>query len=251
LEFGYDLDLILRGLEEAAMAVMRIPMRWWLVATMAFAGCGSSGTAADAGSSPGSGADPGSGTKTLYAGTEVGLSGLAGAGDAIAQLSVVLARGMRGGPSVSGASVVFTTPAGVSVTATEVASMPGFYMASGFGWEPSWHVQISAGSDQLQFTVAAPGATMITSPVQDATVAAGPLALQWTDAWGAHAQSVWADCCGVPIVSLTDSGTGTIAVAAPGGEVTLYRQNAFVPSGGAAGSLVTALSSYGVYLQAQ
>jgi len=225
--------------------------RAWLVAVMAVAACGSSGTSADSGSGPGPGSDPGSGTKTLYAGIELYLSALAGGATPTAELTVVLARGMLGGPSVSGAGVVLKAPDGVTVTATEEATPPGSYVASGFVWEPSWHVQISAGSDQLELTVAAPGATTITSPMQDATVAAGPVALQWTDAWGAYAQNVWAECCGDPTVRLTDSGTGTIAVDAPGGEVTLYRQNGLVPSGGAAGSLATAETSYGVYLQAQ
>ena len=222
-----------------------------LVAAMAVAACGSSRTSGDSGSGPGAGSDPGSGTKTLYAGIELYLSALAGGATPTAELTVVLARGALGGPSVSGASVVLAAPDGVTLTATEEATTPGSYSASGFVWEPSWHVQIGAGSDQLELTLAAPGATTITSPVQGATVAAGPVTLQWTDAWGAHAQNVWAECGSNPTVKLTDSGTGTISVNAPGGEVTLYRQNGLVPSGGAAGSLATAETSYGVYLQVQ
>ena len=222
-----------------------------LSAVMALAACGSSRISVDSGSGSGTGSDPGSGTKTLYAGIELFLSALAGGATPTAELTVVLAKGMLGGPSVSGATVVLAAPDGVTLTATEKATTPGSYASSGFVWEPTWHVQIGAGSDQLELTVAAPGATTITSPMQGATVAAGPVALEWTDAWGAHAQNVWADCCGNPTVKLTDSGTGTISVNAPGGEVTLYRQNALVPSGGAAGSLATAETSYGVYLQVQ
>jgi hypothetical protein len=229
--------------------------RWWMVAWVAFAACGSSKASSDAGPGPGTGtgtgSDPGSGTKTLYAGIELDLTALAGGAAPNAELTVVLARGTSGGASVSDASVTLTAADGVTVTATEEAATPGSYQASGFVWEPSWHVQISAGSDQLQLTLAAPGATTLTSPAQGASVAAGPVMLQWTDAWGAQARSVWADCCGDPTVKLTDSGTGTIPVEAPGGEVVLYRQNALVPSGGAAGSLATAETSYGVYVQAQ
>ncbi len=227
------------------------PTRWWLITLMAVAACGSSKASSDAGPGSGTGSDPGSGTKTLYAGIELDLAALGGGGTPNAGLTVVLARGTLGGASVSGAAVTLTAADGVTVTAAEEAATPGSYQASGFVWKPSWHVQISAGSDQLQLTLAAPGATMITSPAQGATVAAGPVALQWTDAWGAQADNVWAECCGNPTVKLTDSGSGTIPVEAPGGEVTVYRQNALVPGGGAAGSLATAETSYGVYLQAQ
>ena len=227
------------------------PTWWWLVTLMAVAACGSSKGSSDSGAGTGTGSDPGTGTRTLYAGIELDLDALGGGETPNAELTVVLARGTLGGASVSGAAVTLTAPDGVTVTATEESATPGSYGASGFVWEPSWHVQISAGSDQLQLTLVAPGATMITSPAQGATVAAGPVALQWTDAWAAQADNVWADCCGDPTVKLTDSGSGTMPVEAPGGEVTVYRQNALVPGGGAAGSLATAESSYGVYLQAQ
>ena len=241
--------------EEAVMGILPMPKRWWLAAlVVVVAGaCGSSKTSSDSGSGPGpgSGSDPGSGTKTLYAGIELDLAALGGGATATPELTVVLARGMRGGPSVSGAAVVLTAPDGATVTGTEDTMAPGSYRASGFVWKPSWHAQISAGADQLELTIAAPGETTITSPMQGATVAAGPVTFQWMDAWGAQAQSVWADCCGNPIVMLTDSGTGTIPVSAPASEVTIYRQNALVPAGGAAGSLATAETSYGVYVQVQ
>lgn len=237
------------------MAILPMPKRWWLAALVVAAACGSSGTSSDSGSGPGpgpgSGADPGSGTKTLYAGIELDLAVVGGGASPTPELTVVLARGMRGGPSVSGASVVFTAPDGATVTGTEDTTAPGSYRAAGFVWKPSWHAQISAGVDHLELAIAAPGETTITSPMQGATVAAGPVTFHWTDAWGAQAQSVWADCCGNPIVKLTDSGTGTIPVSAPGSEVTIYRQNAIVPAGGATGSLATAETSCGVHVQAQ
>jgi hypothetical protein len=233
------------------MVVVPMPRWWWLAGVVALAACGSSQASSDSGSGPASGSDPGSGTQTLFAGIELDLSALAGGGTPLSELTVALTRETLAGASVSGASVRLTAPDGVTVTATEAAATPGSYGASGFAWEPSWHVQIGAGSDQLEFTIAPPGATTITSPTQGASVAPGPVALQWTDAWGAQAQSVWAECCGDPIVKLTDSGSGTIPVEAPGGEVTVYRQNALVPSGAAPGSLATAETSYGVYLQAQ
>ncbi len=241
------------------MAFCPMPKRWWLIVVLALPACGSSTKSSDSspapsgtGSAPGSGtgSDPGSGTKTLFADVELHLAGVAGGAAPTAGLTVVLASGMQDGPDVSGADVTLTAPDGVTVTATEDTTIRA-YRASGFMWEPSWHVQISAGSDQLQFTLAAPGATTITSPTQTASVEAGPVSLTWTDAWGAKAQSVWAECCGNPIVELTDSGSGTISVEAPGGEVTVYRQNGLAPSGGATGSLATAETSYAVYLQAQ
>jgi hypothetical protein len=238
-------------LAEATMVLWPMPKRWCLIAVMALPACGSAKTSSGASPGPdsGTGSDPGSGTKTLYAGVELNLSALAGGATPSAELTVVLAHGTLGGASVSGANVALTAADGVIVTATEDVSVPGSYGASGFVWEPSWQVQISAASDQLEFTLTAPGATTITSPTQGASVAAGPVALEWTDAWGAKAENVWADCCGAPTVKLTDSGAGTISLAAPGGELTLYRQNALVPNGGATGSLATAETSYGVYLQ--
>ncbi|HTQ08289.1 MAG TPA: hypothetical protein VMI54_30755 [Polyangiaceae bacterium] len=227
--------------------------RWrWLFALILLPACGSGKASPASGSSPDApgSSDAGSGTKTLYAGIELDLAALAGGATPNAELTVVLARGMQGGAGVSGADVTLAAPDGVTVTAAEDGTTPGSYRASGFTWEPSWHVQISAGSDELELTLAAPGATTVTTPTQGASVAAGPVTLEWTDAWGAKAESVWAECCGAPTVKLTDSGTGSLPVTAPGGEVTLYRQNALVPSGGAQGSLATAETSYGVYLQA-
>lgn len=192
--------------------------------------------------------DPGSGTKTLYAGVGLSASTVTG-GTAINVVDVVLARGMRGGAPVSGATVTLAA-GGTTVTPTEGA-IAGTYEANGFAWQPSWQLQITSGSDQLQATIAAPGATTITSPANGATVAAGDLTVQWTDGFGAKAASTWADPGnGAQIVKLSDSGTGTVPVSATG-VVTIYRQDAEPLEGGVANSLATAVSSYGVFIMVQ
>ena len=226
---------------------MRVTLRSSIAHVLVFAACGSSGMShgADAGSG-----DPGSGTKTLYAAVGLSASSVDG-GSEVVVLDVELARTMRGGPSVSGATVTLTASGGVTVTATEDAMIPGMYEASGFAWQPTWQVQITAGSDEVQATVQAPGETTVTSPTNGATVAAGDLTVQWTDAFGAHAQSVWADPGnGAPIVQLTDSGSGSVPVTATS-VVTIYRQDAEDLAGGVTGSLATATTSYGVYVQVQ
>jgi hypothetical protein len=198
---------------------------------------------------PGSG-DPGSGTKTLYADIEVGASMVLG-GSQQPSLEVVLARSTVGGPPVSGASVVFTA-ASNAVTLTEVGMTPGTYQApSGFDWQPSWHVEISAGSDELEATVEVPGETTITSPMTGGNVAAGDVTVQWTDSLGATAQSVWADPGnGSTIVKLSDTGSGMVPVSATG-VITIYRQDAGDLAGGVSGSLATATTSCAVYLTVQ
>jgi hypothetical protein len=107
----------------------------------------------------------------------------------------VIAQAARGGASVSGAAVKLTAGDGVTVTAAESATVPGSYQASGFTWEPTWHLEISSGLDHLEATVAAPGRTTITAPAQNATVPAGQVEIQWTDAWGEKAQSTWVSPC--------------------------------------------------------
>jgi hypothetical protein len=208
----------------------------------------SSGSGLEDGGGSGGSGDPGTGTKTLYAGVGLSASMVAG-GSESSGVDVVLARGMRGGAPVSGATVTLTA-GGTTVTPTEGA-IAGSYEASGFAWQPSWQLQVSSGSDQLQATIAAPGATTITSPANGATVAAGDLTVQWTDGFGAKAASTWADPGnGAQIVQLTDSGMGTVPVSATG-VVTIYRQDAEPLDGGVANSLATAVSSYGVFIQVQ
>ncbi len=226
-----------------------------LVIAMGVVGCGSTGKQAPgdgqgAGSDLASG-DPGSGTKTLYAGVELSLSSIDGS-TPLPSLVVAVAAGARGGAAVSGATIVLSATDGTTITPTEDAGTPGTYEADNLTWESSWHLQITSGSDQLEATIAAPGATTITSPTPNATVSAGSVTFAWTDVLDEHAQSVWVSpCCGDPIVDLTDSGSGSVLVAAPGGVFTLYRQDALPLDGGAAGSLATAVTSYGVLLTVQ
>jgi len=65
----------------------------------------------------------------------------------------------------------------------------------GLHLEPTWHLEISSGLDHLEATVAAPGRTTITAAAQNATVPAGQVEIQWTDAWGEKAQSTWVSPC--------------------------------------------------------
>jgi hypothetical protein len=208
-----------------------------------------SGSSSDGGGggSGGSG-DPGTGTKTLYVGVGFSASMISG-GSQNTVVDVVLARGMRGGAAVTGATVTLT--AGDTTVTPIDGPIAGTYQAAGFAWQPSWHVQISSGTDELEATIAAPGETTVTSPVSGATVAAGNLAVQWTDGFGATAQSAWADPgSGAQIVPLTDTGSGMVPVTATG-VVTIYRQDAEPLEGGVANSLATAESSYGVFVQIQ
>jgi hypothetical protein len=215
-------------------------------ATLPLIACGSSTT-----SSPPSTSDPGSGSKTLYVGVELTLSSI-GANTPVPSLSVVIAQASRDGASVSGAAVKLTAGDGVTVTPTESATVPGYYEASGFTWEPTWHVEISSGLDHLEATVAALGRTTITAPAQNATVPAGQVAIQWTDAWGEKAQSTWVSpCCGQSVVDLTDTGSGLAPAIVPGGVYMLYRQDVTPLAGGVANAFASSTTSNGLYLNVQ
>ena len=216
-------------------------------ATLALIACGST-TA----SSPSSVSDPGSGSKTLYVGAELTLSSFGASATPVPSLSVAIAQAARGGASVSGAAVKITAGDGVTVTAAESATVPGYYQASGFTWEPTWHLEISAGSDHLEATVAAPGRTTITAPAQNATVPAGQVEIQWTDAWEAKAQSTWVSpCCGQSVVDLADTGSGSAPAIVPGGAYTIYRQDVTPLAGGVSNAFASATTSNGVYLNIQ
>jgi hypothetical protein len=217
-------------------------------ATLALIACGST----TASSSPPSASESGSGSKTLYVGAELTLSTIGEGTTPLPSLSVAIAQAARGGASVSGAAVKLTAGDGVTVTAAESATVPGSYQASGFTWEPSWHLEISSGSDHLEATVAAPGRTTITAPAQNATVPAGQVEIQWTDAWGEKAQSTWVSpCCGQSVVDLSDTGSGFAPAIVPGGVYMLYRQDVTPLAGGVANAFASATTSNGIYLNVQ
>ena len=205
-----------------------------------------------ASSSPPSASDSGSGSKTLYVGAELTLSSIGASTTPLPSLSVVIEQAARGGTAVSGAAVKLTASDGVTVTAAESATVPGSYQASGFTWEPSWHLEINSGSDHLEATVAAPGRTTITAPAQNATVPAGQVEIQWTDAWGEKAQSTWVSpCCGQSVVDLADTGSGFAPAIVPGGVYTVYRQDVTPLAGGVANAFASATTSNGLYLNVQ
>lgn len=216
-------------------------------ATLALIACGST-----ASSSPPSASDSGSGSKTLYVGAELTLSSIGASTTPVPSLTVVIAQAARGGASVSGAAVKLTAGDGVTVTAAESATVPGSYQASGFTWEPTWHLEISSGLDHLEATVAAPGRTTITAPAQNATVPAGQVEIQWTDAWGEKAQSTWVSpCCGQSVVDLADTGSGFAPAIVPGGVYMIYRQDVTPLAGGVANAFASATTSNGIYLNVQ
>jgi len=215
-------------------------------ATLALIACGST-----ASSTPPSGSNSGSGSKTLYVGAELTLSTIGASTTPVPSLSVAIAQAARGGVSVSGAAVKLTA-GGVTVTAAESTTVPGSYQASGFTWEPSWHLEISSGLDHLEATVAAPGRTTITAPVQNATVPAGQVEIQWTEAWGEKAQSTWVSpCCGQSVIDLADTGSGFAPAIVPGGVYTIYRQDVTPLAGGVANAFASATTSNGIYLNVQ
>jgi hypothetical protein len=217
-------------------------------ATLALIACSST----TASSSPPATSDSGSGSKTLYVGAELTLSSIGASTTPVPSLSVVIEQAARGGASVSGAVVKLTAGDGVTVTAAESATVPGSYQASGFTWEPSWHLEISSGSDNLEATVAAPGRTTITAPAQNATVPAGQVEIQWTDAWGEKAQSTWVSpCCGQSVVDLADTGSGFAPAIVPGGVYMIYRQDVTPLAGGVSNAFASATTSNGVYLNVQ
>jgi hypothetical protein len=215
--------------------------------TLALIACGSTTT-----TSPPSTSDSGSGSKTLYVGAELTLSSFGVSTTPVPSLSVAIAQAARGGTAVSGAAVKLTAGDGVTVTAPESATVPGYYQASGFTWEPTWHLEISSGLDHLEATVAAPGRTTITSPAQNATVPVGQVEVQWTDAWGEKAQSTWVSpCCGQSVVDLADTGSGSAPAIVPGGAYTIYRQDVTPLAGGGSDAFASATTSNGVYLNVQ
>jgi len=220
----------------------------WLVLAV----CACNSTSSPSPSSSSSGSDPGSGTQTLYAGVELTLSSIGADATPTPSLSVALAQSSRSGAPVSQATITLSASDGTTVIASENASPPGSYRASGFTWQPNWHLEIAAGADHLEAGVEAPGKTTITSPAQNATVPEGSVAIQWADAWGRKAQSTWVSpCCGQGVVDLTDSGSGSAPAIAPGGVYFLYRQDVTPLAGGVSGSFASATSSNGLYLNVQ
>jgi len=223
-----------------------------LAASLGIAACGS-GTTHPASTSTSTStstsvSDSGSGSGTLYAGVELTFSTI-GTNPASPSLSVVLAQVARGGAPVSGATIELVATDGTALSPAESASTPGSYQTSNFTWQPGWHLAITSASGHLEASIDAPGKTTITTPAMNATVSAGPIEFQWSDAWAKKAQSAWVSpCCGLSTVKLTDTGSGSVQTMAPGGVFTLYRQDVTSLAGGVANSFASATTSNGVLL---
>ena len=136
------------------------------------------------------GSDPGGGTKTLY----VQATAVSDGTNSGTLLAVSVRQGDANGTVIDNANVTMTAANGTQYDLPWVGlGKFGTYTKSNLPWSPAWHLQIVDGADQLQATLSAPGATVITSPSPGSTFdrsTGKPLTVAWRDDAGKGAMGV-------------------------------------------------------------
>ncbi len=136
------------------------------------------------------GSDPGSGTQTLYVQAQAASDGTTGG----TVLGVTVRQGDANGSVIDNATVTITAADGTRYSLPWVGAFKiGGYTKSNLAWSPAWHLQVVDGADQLEATLSAPGATVITSPKPGSTFdrnAGRPLTVAWRDDAGKGAMGV-------------------------------------------------------------
>jgi hypothetical protein len=154
---------------------------------------------------------------------------------------------------------VFVTGGKLPKTSIPAAMMGGNdYRLDGFGWDESLRLEVVRGSDRLEATVQSPGFTVITAPVQDASVVkANGLLVTWRDAGNVPANIVRLRLERAMVdVTLADDKfqyriTTDPLVVTDRENLYLERSNEVAPAGGAPGSVLTATTTHSIQFKVE
>lgn len=196
---------------------------------------------------------PGGGTGTLYVTARLTSDGSTSGSRA----RVTVRQGSSDGALIDDASVTIRGGA-LGPTPVPLAKNEHQYQLDGFTWVEGFRLEVTRGDDRLDGSIDAPGATLITNPVEDQVVKASePFTVQWRDTRNAPAHDVHlrlqkADVDRTLEPGALDFHLDANALAPTGDEtVRVERGNTVELAGGATGSELSAATSHQIHFKVE
>jgi hypothetical protein len=191
---------------------------------------------------------PGSGSRTLFVEASLSSDGSTPG----SRIRVTVRSGSSSGEPVNNAEVAIRGGS-LGRTLVPLESQSGRYRLEGFSWVEGFRLEVVRGTDVLEGSIDAPGATLISDPISDSTYRRAdglPLVIRWQDARHASAAKTQVHLSKAKVERDIPPGIFEMRIepnqlrAEDKEEVTVTRTNEVALAGGVAGSILSATTEH-------